>query len=298
MGKRLYNQGIARLVRHLCDVKIGLALGGGGARGLAHFGVLRALDRAGISFDIMSGTSAGSMFGLSYAAGLEVDFMIQTYSLDLRPPRLFRRLPGGDRLFLIWKFRTRGWDKMLRPYFHDWTMEQLQTPFVSVAVDLVSGNPVVTETGDIISAMLESLNLPGVAQPILKDGRALVDGGVLNNLPGDVLVERNADYVVGVNVGAELSQKFGVNRPGMKTEEMKIPGNLETLFRVLEVVGKGTAELKRSSIDLQIQPDMSRASFSDFTQGAALAEIGEAAAEASLPELQASLLELTRFKPA
>ena len=292
--KRLYRQGIQRITRHLCDVKIGLTLAGGGARGLVHFGVLRALDRADISFDFISGTSAGSMFGLSYATGLEVDYMLDAYHHSLTPGWPLSWLPNGDRWFLVWKYRTRGWDKMLRVHFNC-DFEQLQTPFVSVSVDLVRGEQEVVENGDIIHAMLESLNLPFIANPILREGMALVDGGVLNNLPADVLLQRGADYVVGVNVSAGITEKFGVNTPGMKTSDMKQPKTLETLFRVLEVMGKGTADIQKSACNLLINPDTSAFSFTDFTQGRRLAEVGEAATDKLVPEIKANIAELMNF---
>ena len=293
--RRLYLQGIGRLARHLSDVKLGLALAGGGARGLVHFGVLRALDRAGISFDLMSGTSAGAMFGLSYATGLDTDFMLNAYHQSLTPGFPFKWMPKGDVWFLIWKYRSRGWDKMLRSYF-SCDFEQLQIPFYAVTVDLVRGQQVIRESGDIIHAMLESLNLPFIAKPVLKDGMALVDGGILNNLPGSLLTQHGADYVVGVNVSAELNPQFGKNRPGMATSEMKNVGSLDTLFRMLEVMGKGTSETQRAAVDFLLTPDTSSFSFTDFTQGAGLAEVGEAVVEAALPELQESIRNLMKFK--
>ena len=295
-SRPLYEQGIDRITRHLCDIKLGLALAGGGARGLVHFGVLRALDRAGISFDMMSGTSAGAMFGLSYAAGLDIDFLIKTYHDELTPGWPFNWLPNGDRWYLLWKFRSRGWDQMLRKYL-DCNFEQLQIPFYTMAVDLIRGREVVCESGDIIHAMLESLNLPGIAKPIFRDGQALVDGGVLNNLPASVLVEKGADFVVGVNVSSELKQEYGINRPDMKPSEMKSAGNLETFLRIIEVMGKGSSASQRSAVDLLINPDTSEFSFTDFTNGYALSEAGEATAEKFINLLKKRIGELMVFKP-
>ncbi len=295
-SERLFQQGIDRVFRHLCDVKIGISLAGGGAKGLVHFGVMRALDRAGISFDMMSGTSAGAMFGLSYAAGLTPDYMIGEYSKQLKPSKLYEYIPAGDKLYLLLKFRSRSWERMLLPYFKDWTLEQLSIPFASVAVDLVTGKEVVTESGNMIRAMLESLNIPGIAKPILRDGMALVDGGVLNNLPADVLKRQGADFVVGVNVGSELLPKFGGNQPGMSTGQMRMPRNLELFFRIWEVIGKGTAEGQMASVDLMIKPDTSKASFSDFTKGVELAKVGEAAAADAIAGIKEAIRELTKFK--
>ncbi len=292
---RMHRQGIDRITRHLCDVKIGLSMAGGGARGLVHFGILRSLDQAGISFDFMSGTSAGSMFGLSYATGLDTEYLIDAYHRNLTPPWFYRWLPNGDKWYLFWKFRSRGWDKMLRAYF-DHQFEQLPIPFSSVSVDLVSGKQLVSESGDIVDAMLASLNLPIIAKPILRDGMALVDGGLLNNLPADVLVQKKADFVVGVAVSSDLEPKFAKNRPGIKSSEMRQAGWLETIFRLLEVMGSGTKEAQRSAIDMLIRPDTSAFSFTDFTNGEGLAAVGEAVMEQSIPELRMQLDELMKFK--
>lgn len=292
--KRMFTQGIDRITRHLCDIKIGLSLAGGGARGLVHFGILKALDRENISFDMMSGTSAGSMFGLSYATGADTDYLLGEYTTNLTPRFPFSVLRGKDRWFLLWKFRTRGWDRMLRGYF-DFQFEQLQIPFYSVTVDLIRGQQVVRESGDIIQAMLESLNLPGISKPILRDGMALVDGGVLNNLPASVLVDRGADFVLGANVSTGLNEEFGRNRPDMKTAEMSSVGNIETLFRVLEVMGTGTAQAHSAATDILLCPDTSEFSFTDFTQGQALMEVGERCVAESIKQIRESIEDLMRF---
>jgi CRP-like cAMP-binding protein len=104
---RLFRQGMDRIVRHLRGIKLGLALGGGGARGMSHLGVLRSFDREGISFDLMSGTSVGAMVGLGYAAGLSPDYLINAFSRELKPAGWLDWLPGGRRLFLIERFRDR-----------------------------------------------------------------------------------------------------------------------------------------------------------------------------------------------
>ena len=291
---RMYRQGVDRITRHLCDIKIGLSLAGGGARGLVHFGILQALDRAGISFDMLSGTSAGAMFGLSYATGETPEYLLQEYNNNLKPGFPFTIFRNSDRWYLLWKFRTRGWDRMLRSYF-DYSFDQLPIPFYSVAVDLVSGKQVVRDSGDIIQAMLESLNLPGIAKPILRDGMALVDGGVLNNLPTNVLLEHGADFILGANVSSGLNEEFGKNRPHMKTQEMRSVGNIETLFRVLEVMGTGTAHAQRSAANILLTPDTSAFSFTDFTQGEGLAEIGEQCVDEALPQIRSQIDALMRF---
>jgi predicted acylesterase/phospholipase RssA len=289
---RLQQQGIDRIVRHLRGVKIGLALGGGGARGLAHLGVLRALDRAGLSFDMMSGTSAGAMIGIGYAAGISPDSLIDRFARELQPPSLMDRIRGGRRLYLFVKFRAGAWEGMLRKHYHDWLFQQLPIPFSVVATDLVSGDEFVNETGDLVQAILESINIPVLSSPILKDGKILVDGGVLNNMPVELLTDRGAHYVIGVDVSKEIPNDFAGNHSNMTTNQMKNPGNIETAYRIMEVSRRGITRLQMSFADHVIEPDTSAFDFADFTAAAGIAETGEVAANKMLPEIQKAYEEL------
>ncbi len=285
--------GLSRLVRHLHGTRIGLALGGGGARGMAHLGVLRALDRAGIYFDLISGTSCGALMGLSYAGGWEPQRALDEFNAALTPNWLLRHVPGGHHWYLWYMFRTGAWDRMLRPYLGDTRIEQLQIPFFTVACDLISGQAIVRDRGDAINAVLESINFPPVARPILRDGMALIDGGVLNNVPADILPEHGADLIVGVDVTARLRQRFARNTPATSTDEMRRPGVIETLWRVTEVQDYNISNLRTASlVDLMICPDTSGFDFVDFSQGIPLAEAGEAAAEEAIPQLRQMLEDL------
>lgn len=287
-------QSIVRIVRHLIGARVGLALSGGGARGFAHLGVLRALDRAGISFDLVAGTSIGALTGMSYCAGWDPEEVLPQFADQLTPPRLLRMLPGGYRWFMYGMFRLGRWDAMLRPYLGDCTLEQLQIPLSVVAVDLIAGATVVRDRGDAINALMESINLPGIALPIVRDGMALVDGGVLNNLPADILPERGANLVIGVDVMAKLSARFGRNRAGMNTERMRVPGAIETLLRVNEVQDCALGTLRARAVDLLITPDTSRFDFANFTKAQRLADIGQAAAEEAIPQIRQLVADVER----
>ncbi|MBI2479107.1 MAG: patatin-like phospholipase family protein, partial [Planctomycetia bacterium] len=131
-------RGVSRLVRQIHGTRVGLALGGGGARGLAHLGVLRALEREEIYFDLIAGTSIGALMALPYACGWDLDHAIAAFRHDLTPGWFFRRLPQGKHWFMLFNFRTRGWESMLRRHFGDVRLEQLSIPLSTVAVDLVS----------------------------------------------------------------------------------------------------------------------------------------------------------------
>ncbi|HEY4310090.1 MAG TPA: cyclic nucleotide-binding and patatin-like phospholipase domain-containing protein [Pirellulales bacterium] len=291
-SSRGHELGIRRLVRHLQGVRLGLALGGGGARGLAHLGALRRLERAGFDFDMLAGTSSGALMGVAYAAGWSPQEAIEAFREALTPPRFVRAMPGGNRIYVWTMFRIGAWDRMLRHFLEGATLEQLQLPLATVAVDLVTGKQVIRDRGDAVRAVVESINVPMISRPILSDGMALVDGGVLNNLPADVLTERGASFVLGIDVATRMPTRYGRNEPGMPTEKMRRAGPLETLFRVNEVQAYGITALRSGAVDLMITPDTSAFEFADFTRAHELADVGEAAAEAMLPQLTQMLREL------
>lgn len=283
---RYQRQSISILLRHLEGIRIGLALGGGGARGMAHLGVLRALEREEIYFDLISGTSSGALMGISYAAGWSPQESLDEFTMMLTPPRRWRLLPWGQAWYLVTKFRTGAWDRMLRPYVGATTLEQMRIPLMTVAVDLVTGREIVRDSGDAVNAVLESINLPLVSRPILRNGMALVDGGILNNLPVDVLLDRGADMVVAVDVVSQLEHRFGPNTPHATTPKMRQPGLIATYLRVNEVQDYGITALRTPAADLVIMPDTAQFDWSDFGRSRALADVGEIAAEQAIPQLK------------
>ncbi len=288
---------VLRLVRHLLGVQIGLALSGGGARGMAHLGVLRALDRAQIGFDRLATTSSGALTGMSYAAGWDADDALAEFSKNLSTPRWLRRIPWAGHAYLWANFRFNRWDPLLRPYLGQAMLEQMQVPISVMTVDLVTGQLVVRERGDAIHAILESINLPIIARPILREGQVLVDGGVLNNLPADVLVERGADLIVGVDVMSRLPIRFARNRPGMTTAEMRRPGLAETVLRINEIQDHSFSAARAALIDVMITPDTPRFDFTDFSRAAELADVGQAAAEEQIPRIRERMAELEKVEP-
>lgn len=289
---RMEQQGLDRLVRTLRGISIGIALAGGGAKGMAHFGVLQALEEAGVSFDIMSGTSAGAMAGILYASGMSPKQAVENFQRDLTPSRLFRLLPRWPNWYLVSQYRRRAWDGMLRKYLHDWRLEQLSIPFHAVTVDLVQVGTVVRRHGDAVHAILESINLPIVSKAILRDGMALVDGGVLNNLPADVLVDCDADFVVGVDVSSRIRPEFAGNRPNMPTGKMHDAGMLDTLFRIFESQAHNIGKLRNRAVDFWIRPDTSGFGLAEFHRTKEIAAAGEVAAHEIIDDLKRHLVEL------
>lgn len=261
---------------------------------MAHFGVLQALDEAGISFDVMSGTSAGAMAGIFYASGMAPEQAIKNFQHDLTPMRLLRYLPKWPNWYLVSQYRRHAWDGMLRKYLHDWQLEQLSIPFKAVTVDLVQVSTVVRRQGDAVHAILESINLPIVSRPILRDGMALVDGGVLNNLPADVLVESGADFVVGVDVSSRVRNEFAGNRPDMSTGNMRNASALDTLFRIFESLAHNMGRFRNRAVDFWIKPDTSGFGLAEFHRTTEIAAVGEAAARDVTADLKQRLVELEK----
>ena len=126
----LLQNGFERIVHHLRGVQIGLALGGGAARGMAHLGVLKTLEQHGIYIDMLAGTSAGALTGAMYAGGLDPDYIVHRFKADLQPSWFFRQLPGGGYWYLLYKYRRNQFESMLRKYLDHATMEQLILPLV------------------------------------------------------------------------------------------------------------------------------------------------------------------------
>lgn len=284
-------QSITRIVRHLRGNRLGLALGGGGARGLAHLGVIRAFEREGIGFDLVAGASSGALMGIAYCAGWTPDEALREFKQALTPRRLVRALPGGARWHMWSMFRLGAWDGMLRRYLPDVDLQQLPIPLSTVTVDLVSGAQVVRDRGDAVRAVLESINLPFISRPILHEGMALVDGGVLNNLPGDALTARGADMVVAVDVSRQLP---GFPAKGSRGRRARRAGLIETLLRVNDVQSRAMLAMRADAIDLTIAPDCSRFDFADFTRADELGDLGDVAAQEVLPKFKELLAERDR----
>ncbi len=179
--------------------KIGLALSGGGARGLAHIGVLKVLEKAGIPVSYLAGTSMGGLVAAAYAAGFspaEMEDRALRFAhlkelmklVDLTPQR--RGLLEG---------------KKVRNYIRDWlgerlTFADLRIPTTLTAVDLLTGREILLSSGPILTAVYATIAMPGVFKPVFEDGRVLADGGVLDNLPLLPVKEMGADCVIAVDV--------------------------------------------------------------------------------------------------
>jgi len=180
--------------------RVGLALGSGSARGLAHIGVIRALKDADIHIDCVAGTSFGALIGAVYASGkldslqdayLAMDWKKIAYFFDVVFPK--SGIIDGDKIA-----------DFLRDYLHSERIEDLPLPFKAVATELDSGKEEVIETGDVIDAVRASISVPGMFTPVRINEQVLVDGGLVNPVPVNVVRAMGADIVIAVDVNHDI----------------------------------------------------------------------------------------------
>jgi NTE family protein len=204
--------------------RIGLALGGGGARGWAHIGVLRALERAGIKPDVVCGTSVGALVGaLALAGRLDA---LEDWVLGLNRFRLAGYLDFRVRGGMISGNRLTA---ALREQLGDLTIEELPVPFACVATDLLTGHEVWLRQGNVVEMLRASFSLPGLFSPVEVDGRWLVDGALVNPLPVSVCRAMGARVVIAVNLNADPIGR--IRMPGQRIARAigfdLVPGHLQ-----------------------------------------------------------------------
>jgi NTE family protein len=289
---KVHSASMERLVHYLRGVRIGVALGGGAARGMAHLGVLNALDQHGIVVDTIAGTSVGAMTGVLYSAGLDCRYLSSAFAADLKLPWIFRQLPSGSYWYLLYKYRRGQFDPMLRKYLHDWKLEQLAVPCLTVTADLVNGQAVVRDQGDAVHAVLESINLPMLSVPICRNGQALIDGGLVNNIPADVLTAQGCNFVIAVSVTVKIARQFGANKPDTPTLSMRIPSSLQTLLRTLEVQNVSLNAIGVQPAEVVIAPEVVDFDLSEFMRARELFAVGEQAALVQIPKIRQLLARL------
>lgn len=206
--------------------RIGLALGSGAARGWAHIGVLRALDKIGIRPDIVVGTSIGAVVGSCYCAGLLDD--LEAFARRLTRRKVFGLLDvnfGGGGLFTGNKLT-----KLLETEFKDKRIEDLDPSFVCVTTELSTGHEIWIRRGRLVSAIRASYAIPGLFQPILLNGRWLVDGAIVNPIPVSVCRAFGAEVVIAVNLSSDAFGRGTIihDHPADAPDEQPDPATDET----------------------------------------------------------------------
>ncbi|MDX6531402.1 MAG: hypothetical protein QOH41_3692 [Blastocatellia bacterium] len=239
--------------------RIGLALSGGAARGIAHVGVLRALEENGIPIDAIAGASAGALIGGAYAAGLSIA-QLEAMALKFRWRHMGR--PSFSRLGLQ---SNAPMEKFLRGNLPVTRFEDLRIPFAAMATDLKTGTAVVLrDTGDLTFAIRASTCLPAFYVPVRDpEGRLLVDGGLVANLPISYTRELGADIVIAVDVGAD-GARF-MDRPRTA---------LGVLTQVFVAVERIVTNQETANADLIITPKVGHIRWDETRRTAEFLKIG------------------------
>ncbi len=248
----------------LLDKKIGLALGGGAARGMAHIGVLKVLQEYDIPIACVAGTSVGSLIGAAYCSGLDWR-RIQEITEEISWGELVRPSLSGKGLL-----KTEKLDSFLRHALGEIDFDDLKIPFAAVCVDIATAEEIVLTEGSVVEAVRASSSIPGIFEPVIRGDRALVDGGVGNNLPSVTARALGADIVIAVDLTPEASNR-------------EMPQNLiDVMFRTFAALMWNTAVAGKNDCDVLIQPDIAAFSYHDLSKRNELIAAGEQAAREAL----------------
>ncbi|MCK4689805.1 MAG: patatin-like phospholipase family protein, partial [Candidatus Marinimicrobia bacterium] len=231
------------------NFKVGVALSGGAAKGLAHIGVLKALEEAGIRIDYIAGSSMGALIGAAYASGIPVD-TLEKIAVDIdwkTAAKLF--IPGFSTSGLIDGKRVK---EFLYTFYGDKKIEDLPIPFAATAADISSGKLYVINKGSLLEAVRASISIPIVFTPVKHKDIFLVDGGLVDPVPIDVVREMGADFVIAVHVihaGFSLEEKEYIEIINSDREKKKLP-TLENLSRqIAEYLNKAEDKVKDTKPD-------------------------------------------------
>jgi len=250
-------------------LKIGLALGGGFARGIAHVGVLRVLERHGIALDAITGVSAGAIVAAAYASGASVE-EIGRVGRSMRFTDVARW--SVCRMGLMVSERmNRFLTRLLRCY----RFEEMQIPLGVIATDLAAGSPVRFHgSGDVILPIRASCSYPGLFAPVPYEGRLLVDGAMSMGVPAALARSLGATRIISVHIPTRGS--CGAPRNAF-----------QVVNRCFQILQSRTEESWRNSSDVVIEPEVSGMDWDCFGSAAELIQAGEKAAMAALPQIQA-----------
>ncbi len=251
--------------------RIGLALGGGAARGLAHLGVLKVLEEEKIPLDFVAGVSVGSIVAAGVAAGMSVQELV-----DQARALTWKKL--GQ-----WNFSPKGFNRNDR--MSEWlegllpvsTFEELEIPLRVLATDLRSGKPVILEKGPLFTAIRASCAIPGFYVPVEANGHLLADGYLTCNLPVQQVREMGADIVIGSAIGLDTS------------EQVKLNNAYQILLRSFSIMSSTVQRNSISEADVLIQPVIENFAWADLDSLPALVEAGENAAREELETLRRAL---------
>ncbi|QSX78565.1 patatin-like phospholipase family protein [Agrilutibacter solisilvae] len=265
--------------RPVAPVRVGIALGGGAAKGFAHIGVIKMLEASGIQPVVVSGTSAGSVVGALYASGMDAFQMQKTaFALDEASIRDVSLFSGG---------LVKG--QKLQDYVNELVrqrpIERMSKPFAAVATQLETGERTVFVRGNTGQAVRASSSIPGVFEPVVIGSRHFVDGGVVSPVPVDAARQLGADFVIAV----DISTKVDGRNPG------SLLGNVN---QSITIMGQKLGQQEMARADIVIRPRVNDIGAADFEQRNIAILEGERAALAAMPQIRAKLAKLKTAREA
>jgi NTE family protein len=310
------SRAFGRIARDIGGKKIGLALGGGSARGMAHIGVFQALEQHGIPIDMISGSSAGALIGSAYAAGVPIETIeaaVLKWGSKLGLLRL--TLPDvldfnyyGKALARLFQKTRTAWDPRLlrmsigvfsgsredKLYLNvvgDPDFSDLRIPLSVVALDNNTGEEVVYEKGNVRLAVRASLSIPGIFTPLAYSGRFLIDGSIADPVPVNALVKNGVDLVMAVNVTPSLQESFKSLRRSRRQGQLAVSRSpllpvFDIAMRSLQSLQYELSTIKTTRANIHINPDVGDISWSEFFNADKLIQRGKEATEAVIPQIQ------------
>jgi NTE family protein len=252
--------------------RVALVLGGGAARGFAHVGVLRELEKEKIPIDMIVGTSVGSLIGAMYASNPN-SFELEWTSFELEKDDIFDFSILASATGPV---KGEKIEKFVKAKIPVQNIEQLKVPFFAVAADLNTGDPVVFSSGPIAKAVRASCSIPGVFTPLTYNNRKLVDGGVLGNVAPEVARQNGANLVIVVSIDKSIQNK--------ETNNL-----VEITLQAIAIMSNKIDSYKLKDADILIAPEVGDVGTMDFTQKKRCMEAGIAAAQKAMPEIKKHL---------
>jgi NTE family protein len=251
---------IERLARRIARRSVGVVFSGGGARGFAHIGAIRALREAGLTIDAVGGTSIGALM----AAGVALEWEDETFHQTFHRAFVSSNPLSDYTLPLVSLVAGRKASKLLQREFGDGDIEDLPLPFYCVSADLAHGCAVVHDRGSLWRALRSTIAIPGVLPPVCSGGQVLVDGGVIDNLPVAAMRRLNAGPVIGIDIAGQHALATDLDETDLPSiwqllaqcwrGAPKRPGILRILLRAGMVNSAGTAEQNAALSDLMLKP--------------------------------------------
>lgn len=264
--------------------KIGLALGSGAAKGMAHIGVIKALREANIPIDFIAGTSMGALVGAIYAVGGELA-VLEEMALTSNLRKLTRLLDPKFTFIRVGLLHGSRVENFLKPLIGDIDFERCKIPFSAIATEIKTGTEVVLNEGSLLKAVRASISIPVVFVPVNYNGVYLVDGGITNPVPANIARSMGATFTIAVNVLNDPQRLRHLGLTGSKKSN-KAPSLMNSLIQSMYIM---EYEIIRASIlkaDILIEPDVSGIEPYEFHRGSDAIEAGYTAAQAVVPEIK------------